>query len=247
MNALLSWAALIDGLHVLSYDQTGAAQKWGPVLSSLILARPAQAVAANKVGLGQADLYLALDLLAAGTPRQPRPLRPGAHGRGRERVRPAERRDGAQRRASAARRTRSATRSTASREPSANVAVDARRAGRGAVRRLHGRPTCSCWASPTRPGSCRSRLRPSRRPIRLNGVAVEQNLQAFRYGRLWVADPERVRALVEPPARVVRDGARGGARAARRRGRQRVRVAARPVRASRRGRAPDARASASAS
>ena len=39
------------------------------------------------------------------------------------------------------------------------------------------------------------------RAVRLNGVAVEQNLQAFRYGRLWVADPDRVRALVEPPAR----------------------------------------------
>ncbi len=36
--------------------------------------------------------------------------------------------------------------------------------------------------------------------VRLNGVAVEQNLQAFRYGRLWGADPDRVRALVEPPA-----------------------------------------------
>ena len=36
--------------------------------------------------------------------------------------------------------------------------------------------------------------------VRLNGVAVDQNLQAFRYGRLWVADPDRVRALVEPPA-----------------------------------------------
>ena len=67
MNALLGWAALIDGLHVLSYDQTGAAQKWGPVLSSLILAAGDQGVAANKVGLGRADLYLALDLLAAGT------------------------------------------------------------------------------------------------------------------------------------------------------------------------------------
>ena len=37
--------------------------------------------------------------------------------------------------------------------------------------------------------------------VRLNGVAVDQNLQAFRYGRLWAADPDRVRALVEPPAR----------------------------------------------
>src|SRR5262249_21005976 len=67
MNALLSWAALIDGLQVLCYDQTGAAQKWGPVLSSLILAASGESVAANKVGLGRADLYLALDLLAAGT------------------------------------------------------------------------------------------------------------------------------------------------------------------------------------
>ena len=61
---------------MLSYDQTGAAQKWGPVLSSLILARPDQALAANKVGLGQADLYLALDLLGGRDAREPRPLRP---------------------------------------------------------------------------------------------------------------------------------------------------------------------------
>ncbi|MDR7406139.1 MAG: hypothetical protein QN199_05080, partial [Armatimonadota bacterium] len=37
--------------------------------------------------------------------------------------------------------------------------------------------------------------------IRMNGVQVEQNLQAFRYGRLWVHDPQRVRELVEPPRR----------------------------------------------
>jgi indolepyruvate ferredoxin oxidoreductase len=37
--------------------------------------------------------------------------------------------------------------------------------------------------------------------IRLNRVQVEQNLQAFRYGRLYVADPKRVSALAEPPRR----------------------------------------------
>ena len=36
LNALLCYAVLIDGKRVLSYDQTGAAQKWGPVLSSLV-------------------------------------------------------------------------------------------------------------------------------------------------------------------------------------------------------------------
>jgi indolepyruvate ferredoxin oxidoreductase len=37
------------------------------------------------------------------------------------------------------------------------------------------------------------------RAIELNGVQVEQSLQAFRYGRLQVLDPARLRALVEPP------------------------------------------------
>jgi indolepyruvate ferredoxin oxidoreductase len=35
--------------------------------------------------------------------------------------------------------------------------------------------------------------------ILLNNVQVNQNLQTFRYGRLYVADPHRVRELVEPP------------------------------------------------
>ena len=76
-------------------------------------------------------------------------------------------------------------------------------------------------------------------------VAVDQNLQAFRYGRLWAADPDRVRALVEPPARSFETEPAAaldrlaGQDAARR-------VAARPLRAPRPGCAPDPR-SASAS
>ena len=65
INALLCYAALIDGKHVLSYDQTGAAQKWGPVLSSLVIANDGQRVAANKVGIGKTDLYLVSDLMTA--------------------------------------------------------------------------------------------------------------------------------------------------------------------------------------
>jgi indolepyruvate ferredoxin oxidoreductase len=37
--------------------------------------------------------------------------------------------------------------------------------------------------------------------IRLNGVQEEQNLQAFRYGRLYVADPARVADITEAPQR----------------------------------------------
>src|SRR5262249_8804793 len=68
LNALLCYAALIDGKFAASYDQTGAAQKWGPVLSSLIISRDQNALRTNKVGLGKADLYLACDLMAASTP-----------------------------------------------------------------------------------------------------------------------------------------------------------------------------------
>jgi indolepyruvate ferredoxin oxidoreductase len=65
INAILAQAANLDGSHVLSFDQTGAAQKWGPVLSSLIVAKSGDAMVANNVGLGRADLYLALDVLGA--------------------------------------------------------------------------------------------------------------------------------------------------------------------------------------
>lgn len=67
-NAILAQAAAMDGHNAKSFDQTGAAQKWGPVLSSLIISRAGEATISNKVTIGSADLYLALDLLAATEP-----------------------------------------------------------------------------------------------------------------------------------------------------------------------------------
>lgn len=64
-NAILAQAAAMDGHYVKSFDQTGAAQKWGPVLSSLIISRAGETTISNKVAVGGADLYLAFDLMAA--------------------------------------------------------------------------------------------------------------------------------------------------------------------------------------
>ncbi|HKZ15762.1 MAG TPA: indolepyruvate ferredoxin oxidoreductase family protein [Solirubrobacterales bacterium] len=64
-NAIVAVAAQLDGIASVSYDQTGAAQKWGPVLSSLTLRRRDQSPGSNKVGLAQADLLLALDSLGS--------------------------------------------------------------------------------------------------------------------------------------------------------------------------------------
>jgi len=66
INALLATAAWIDGLSVITLDQTGLAQKGGAVVSSVILSeRPIEASA--KVGFGNADLLLGFDLLGAGS------------------------------------------------------------------------------------------------------------------------------------------------------------------------------------
>ena len=199
MNALLSWAALIDGLRVVSYDQTGAAQKWGPVLSSLILSAPDAGASANKVGLGRADLYLALDLLAAGArgnldrcdPTRTVAVVNASVLPSGEMVRQVDFAPpvGAIR-AQIDRYTRA----------DANVAVDARRLAEGlfgdymATNMLVLGVAYQAGLLPLTASAIEE-------AVRLNGVAVEQNLQAYRYGRLWVADPERVRALVEPPAR----------------------------------------------
>ncbi len=67
MNQILGTAALLDGKHVRGLDQTGLSQKGGPVVSDLkISARPLES--SNKVSAGGADLYLGFDLLVASDP-----------------------------------------------------------------------------------------------------------------------------------------------------------------------------------
>ncbi len=197
INALLCYAALMDGKRVLSYDQTGAAQKWGPVLSSLVIATEEQPLAANKVGAGKADLYLAFDLMAASTPVNLDRCDPGGTAAvinttllpSGEMVRdvwfspPVE-----DMKATIARFT----------NPVRSVWVDARRIAEA----LFGDyMTTNLFALGVayQAGLLPLESRSIEGAIALNGVEVEQNVQAFRYGRLSVADPGLVRALTEAP------------------------------------------------
>jgi indolepyruvate ferredoxin oxidoreductase len=203
INALLCYAALIESKRVLSYDQTGAAQKWGPVLSSLVIAEPGQPLAANKVGAGKADLYLAFDLMAGATrtnldrcdPERTAAVINTSLLPSGEMVRNAD-----------VAMPVPAMRETIARFTLSgrSVSVEARRIAEG----LFGDyMTTNLFALgvayqagllPLTAGSIEA-------AIRLNRVEVEQNVHAFRYGRLWVADPERVRTLVEPPPRRFED------------------------------------------
>ena len=64
VDALLVTAALIDGKYALHLDQTGLAQKGGPVLSNFIISdEPLNR--ANKIAAGETDTLLAFDFLAA--------------------------------------------------------------------------------------------------------------------------------------------------------------------------------------
>jgi indolepyruvate ferredoxin oxidoreductase len=66
ISALLATAAWLDGLSVITLDQTGLAQKGGAVVSSVIFSEhPIDAAA--RVGLADADLLLGFDLLGAGS------------------------------------------------------------------------------------------------------------------------------------------------------------------------------------
>jgi len=195
LNGILSVAAALDGYQVLSYDQTGAAQKWGPVLSSLVLAPVGRPLLSNKVGKGRADLNLALDVIGAATPANLDRCSP----------------------------TRTHTVLNTDLFPTGEQIRDVHtHVDEDGMTAAITRQSTDVLGVPARQiaeeifgdylltnivvlgAAFQAGLLPLTGPsvndaIGLNGVAVEANRQAFRYGRMWVHDPTRVLAIVRPP------------------------------------------------
>jgi indolepyruvate ferredoxin oxidoreductase len=70
VSQVIATAALADGLRVVGMDQTGLSQKGGPVVSHVkLLSAGSGHQAAAAVGLGQADAYVACDLLVGSDDR----------------------------------------------------------------------------------------------------------------------------------------------------------------------------------
>jgi indolepyruvate ferredoxin oxidoreductase len=65
VSAILGQAAHLDGLAVLTLDQTGLAQKNGAVVSHVKLAADPAALNAVRIGAGEADLVLGFDVVVA--------------------------------------------------------------------------------------------------------------------------------------------------------------------------------------
>jgi indolepyruvate ferredoxin oxidoreductase len=67
VSQVLGTAALLDGLHVDGLDQTGLSQKGGAVVSHLKISA-APLLGSNRIATGEADCFLAFDLLTATAP-----------------------------------------------------------------------------------------------------------------------------------------------------------------------------------
>jgi len=192
---VLGTAAMLDGYHVRGLDQIGLSQKAGPVVSDLRLSRTAP-TATNRLGEAQADLLLALDQLVAASETglltcEPRrttvvgsttPTPTGEMITHPEIELPSSE--------ELEKRIADVTRS------SAQFWADAGRI----TRQLFGSTTTAnpfvvgmavqAGCLPVDPTLIEA-------AIELNGVAIETNVAAFRWGRTQVARPEAVAAVCE--------------------------------------------------
>ena len=201
VDAILVTAALMEGRYAVHLDQTGLAQKGGAVVSNLLLSR-APIPRANKLGDGEADLALSFDLLATIAPDNLKRF---------------------------SQETTAVVGNTAGISPAAVITDSSARMppldelrkrlalftdsdrsyfvdAEAATERLLGNSVTGnifLVGAAYQQGLLPLQARFIEQALAANGVAVEDNIQAFRYGRLSVADPERFRraaGLAEPEA-----------------------------------------------
>jgi len=197
VNALLATAAWIDGLSVITLDQTGLAQKGGAVVSSVILSeRPIEASA--KIGYGNADLLLGFDLLGAGSAdnlKRAHPSRTVAV------VNTAEVPTGDAIRGGARLAGPGAVVdliNTYTRRDR-NLFLDASRLAEGLFA-SHMAVNIFLLGAAWQGGLVPISETAIEEAIRLNKVDAERNIQAFLWGRKYYHDAQAVEALIAPPA-----------------------------------------------
>ncbi len=204
---IVAVAAQLGGLSVRGLDQTGIAQKGGAVCSDLRIGGE-PGVRAHRLGAGECDLYLGCDVLVAAEPRHLAAASPertvavmSTHAvpTGREVAdRTVDPPDPADLRARVERRTRGGEACWVDAQE-----LSRRRFGSDAYANvlLLG-AACQRGALPLDPASIEE-------AIGRNGVEVEVNVQAFRFGRLVAARPQE--ASTVPPAAVPRPAVGGAA------------------------------------
>ena len=195
VSRILQMAAHIDGLYAAGLDQTGLAQKGGPVISDVRVAtRPI--VSAVKAGTRSVDLLLGLDLLGAASDENLAAADPG--------------------RTVAIVNVAGVATAAMVRDPSIPYFTDTARIER-ATRAAENVYLDAQWISerlfgdhlPTNLVMLGAAYQSGRLPVTagaieeaigLNGAGAPQNQSAFRWGRAAVIDPSAVTAALSPPA-----------------------------------------------
>lgn len=191
---VLGTAAMLDGFVVHGLDQTGLSQKAGPVVSDLRLSRtPSEG--ASRIGSFEADVLLALDQLVAASSIgldavSPRTIVVGSSSftpTGAMITQPELQAPDV---ATLARRIAEATR------PGAQTWADAAHVTTAV---LGNAVTANVFVVGMAVQSGAIPVDPAHveQALRLNGAAVEANLRAFTLGRVAVAAPDRLAALVD--------------------------------------------------
>ncbi|MCC6343851.1 MAG: indolepyruvate ferredoxin oxidoreductase family protein [Bryobacterales bacterium] len=198
INALLAAAASMDGLHVLTLDQTGLAQKGGAVVSHLVLSETPIEMAA-RTNTGNADLILGFDLLGAANADNLKTADAGrtvavlntTHVPTGEEVRNRRAPSGLDHLADA---VKSQTRH------GLNVYLDATRLAESLFG-SHLAANVILLGAAYQAGLLPVTEESLNAAIRLNGVEVERNLQALLWGRKYYADAAWVEAFLSPEKR----------------------------------------------
>ena len=197
VNQLLATAALLDGKEAHGLDQTGLAQKGGPVVSNLKIRRPdgeLELGEANKIATGEADAYIVFDLLSGTNPAN---LEKAMPGRTVALVSSSKVPTGAMVRDTSAKYPEwSALQDSIDSATIAerNVYYDAGNLSDNLFR-SHMPANIIVLGSAYQSGVVPISAVAIERAIELNGVAVEMNTQAFRIGRQIVLDPNFIESL----------------------------------------------------
>jgi len=195
INALLATAALIDGLHVSTLDQTGLAQKGGAVVSHMILSsKPIEQAA--RTNTGNSDLVLGFDLLGIVNAENLKTSSPDrtvavvntSHVPTGEEIRKRKVLSGPERLLDLIK---------AQTRHGRNVYVDATRIAE-ALFGSHLAVNTFIMGVAFQAGLLPVSEAALKEALRLNGVEVERNLQVFLWGRKYYHDAASVEAAIQP-------------------------------------------------
>lgn len=199
VGAILGTAAHIEGKVAKVLDMTGMAQKGGGVMSHVRFAMDADTIPSARLGTGQADLLVACDLIVASSPEVVKTLRADSRVIANQDVVPTGE---FQTRKDLDLRPDNFLAAFEGRVDDANVAM--LRANELAARLLGDTIFTNLMmvGFAAQKGLLPVGLDAIEQAVRLNGTAVEANLQAFAIGRLAAMKPKELLAFAQLEAPV---------------------------------------------